>query len=142
MQIEREDIFEIVFNAVIVGFAGLMMDPFGNYLVQKLVEKCSDDQLRQVVMTIENDPLLICKDLHGTRSIQKIVDVLRTSTHKSLLAGYLTREFVALTCEINGNHVIQKILYSWSHHDKQFIYDAMVANCGKIACHMHGCCIM
>lgn len=91
---------------------------------------------------IEREPLRICKDLHGTRSIQKIVDVLKTSPHKGLLSAYLTREFVPLTCEINGNHVIQKILHSWSATDKQFIYDAMVANCDKIACHMHGCCIM
>ena len=38
--------------------------------------------------------------------------------------------------------MIQKILNSWSHEDKQFIYEAMMANCSTIACHMHGCCIM
>ena len=83
-----------------------MRDPFGNYFTQKLVERCSDKQLRAVVLTIKDEPLEICKDLHGTRSIQKIVEILTGSPHKQLLAKYLTREFVPLTCEINGNHVI------------------------------------
>ena len=88
-----------------------------------------DSQLRQVVETIKDEPLVICKDLHGTRSIQKIVEVLTQSPHKKLLADYLAREFVPLTSEINGNHVIQKILNSWSPQDKQFIYDSMMENC-------------
>lgn len=58
------------------------------------------------MLSIAKEPLLICKDLHGTRSIQKIVEVLKFSPHKALLAEYLVFEFVPLTCEINGNHVI------------------------------------
>lgn len=67
--IERDDLCAIVFDAAIADFSVLMRDPFGNYLTQKLVEKCSSDQLRLVVLTIKNEPLEICKDLHGTRSI-------------------------------------------------------------------------
>jgi len=83
-----------------------MRDPFGNYLVQKLVEKCTDDQLRLVVLTIKNEPLEICKDLHGTRSVQKLVEVLVSSPQKKLLEEQLMSVFVMLTFEINGNHVI------------------------------------
>lgn len=142
-QIESSDeLFQIVFRATIQDLAVLMVDPFGNYLVQKLVERCSSDQMRQVVLAMRDKPLQICKDLHGTRSVQKIVEVLTTSPHKRLLSEYLLSVFVNLTYEINGNHVIQKILNSWSSEDKQFLYDAMMSNCAQIACHMHGCCIM
>ena len=142
MQIESVELRSIVFRATIEEFSLLMRDPFGNYLIQKLVEMADDDQLNQVVLTIREEPLVICKDLHGTRSIQKIVEVLTHSPHKRLLSEYLAREFVPLTSEINGNHVIQKILSSWEPVDKQFIYEEMIASCAKIACHMHGCCIM
>lgn len=30
----------------------------------------------------------------------------------------------------------------WSHLHKQFIYDAMEAQCALIARHKHGCCVM
>ena len=44
--------------------------------------------------------------------------------------------------DINGNHVIQKILQTWPSEHNQFIYDAMIAKCAAIACHKHGCCVM
>ena len=45
-QIEREDLRSIVFDATIANFSDLMRDPFGNYLIQKLVEMGSDEQLK------------------------------------------------------------------------------------------------
>jgi pumilio RNA-binding family len=47
-----------------------------------------------------------------------------------------------LSREINGNHVLVKILQSWSSVDKQFIFDKLVAKCVQISCHKHGCCLM
>lgn len=44
--------------------------------------------------------------------------------------------------DINGNHVIQKILFTWKPVFNQFIYDAMIKQCVQIACHKHGCCVM
>ena len=55
---------------------------------------------------------------------------------------YLIKDFVQLTHDINGNHVIQKILNTWSPQDKQFIYTHLEKNVVPVACHKHGCCIM
>ena len=44
--------------------------------------------------------------------------------------------------DINGNHVIQKILFTWPEKYNQFIFDAMIKHCQVIACHKHGCCVM
>ena len=40
-QIERDDLRPLVFEATISSFSELMRDPFGNYLIQKLVEMSS-----------------------------------------------------------------------------------------------------
>ena len=80
--------------------------------------------------------------MHGTRSIQKIIEVLKFEEHKIQLSDYLIKDFIPLTHDINGNHVIQKILSTWSPQDKQFIYNHLEKNVIEIACHKHGCCIM
>ena len=56
--------------------------------------------------------------MHGTRSVQKIIEVLELSEHKKQLSKYLLEDFIPLSHDINGNHVIQKILNTWSSRDK------------------------
>ena len=67
-------------------FFSLMQDPFGNYLTQKIVENSEGDQLREIVTRVEEGPLELCKSMHGTRSIQKIVEYLKDSPHKVILS--------------------------------------------------------
>jgi hypothetical protein len=45
-----------VFNGVIDNVVELMMDPFGNYLVQKLLEFCRDEQRLQIVLMLTKEP--------------------------------------------------------------------------------------
>jgi hypothetical protein len=88
------------------------------------------------------EPVKLCKDAHGTRSVQKIIEVVTLDTHFNLIKGYLMYRIKEMSEDINGNHVIQKILSSWNSKNNQFLYDAMVSRCVEIACHKHGCCIM
>ena len=122
----------------------LMGDPFGNYLTQKLLEKCTDSQLEHVIVNIEHAIFRLCKEMHGTRSIQRLIDVatVRQQHHRQLIAKFLKPKIVELSREINGNHVLVKILQSWPHEDKQFIYEILKLKCQLISCHKHGCCLM
>lgn len=65
-----------MFACTIPQFLDLMNDPFGNYFTQKLVEVCSHEQLHLVIQQIGGSPVELCKSMHGTRAIQKIVEVL------------------------------------------------------------------
>jgi hypothetical protein len=44
--------------------------------------------------------------------------------------------------DINGNHVIQKILFTFKAPHNEFIFQTMINECFEIACHKHGCCVM
>jgi hypothetical protein len=54
----------------------LMTDPFGNYLCQKLLEHCSDEQRTAVVRRVAPDLVGISKNMHGTRAVQKMIECL------------------------------------------------------------------
>lgn len=47
---------EMVFTGVIANIVELMMDPFGNYLVQKLLEFCREDQRLRIVHMLTKEP--------------------------------------------------------------------------------------
>lgn len=59
---------DMLFLEVITHVAQLMVDPFGNYVVQKLVEVCSEEQRTQILLMItqnEVELVSICIDMHG-----------------------------------------------------------------------------
>jgi hypothetical protein len=63
----EEDIAK-VFNEIIDHIGELMVDPFGNYLVQKLLEGCSDDQRTRILCEVTKMPgklIAISCNMHG-----------------------------------------------------------------------------
>jgi hypothetical protein len=44
------------------------MDPFGNYMVQRLIEVADDSMMTRIIQTCQEDPVDLCKNMHGTRS--------------------------------------------------------------------------
>lgn len=55
------------------------LDPFGNYLCQKLLDYCNDEQRTIIVETVAKDLVGISLNMHGTRAVQKMIESLSTS---------------------------------------------------------------
>ena len=51
----RQDV-EIIFDEIIGHVVEFKMDPFGNYLVQKLLDVCNEEQRMQIVLMVTNEP--------------------------------------------------------------------------------------
>lgn len=63
----KEEI-DMIFMEVIDRVRELMIDPFGNYVVQKLVELCSEEQRTRILLMLTNDDfqlVRICLNTHG-----------------------------------------------------------------------------
>ncbi|PXF48814.1 Pumilio domain-containing protein [Gracilariopsis chorda] len=123
-------------------FVELMMDPFGNYLCQKLFEFCNDAQRLALVERCAPAVASVSTNMHGTRAVQRMVECLSTPEQVDAVCKALTPAAVALMKDINGNHVIQRCLNRMDPAHNQFVYDAVAANCFELATHRHGCCVM
>ncbi|KAH7277268.1 hypothetical protein KP509_39G043300 [Ceratopteris richardii] len=135
---------EIIFLEIIEHILELMIDPFGNYLVQKLLEVCSEDQRSKILnMTTVNGELInISLNMHGTRAVQKLIETLKTSQQVSMVTAALRPGVVTLIKDLNGNHVVQRCLQHLSIEDSQFIFEVVTSHCVEIATHRHGCCVL
>lgn len=119
-----------------------VVDPFGNYLCQKLLEHCDDQRRLKIVQSVAPDLVNISLNMHGTRAVQKMIEYLTTPDQIRIATAALDTNAVTLIKDLNGNHVIQKCLNRLGSSENQFIFDAVSKYCVEVATHRHGCCVL
>ncbi|KAL6623246.1 hypothetical protein ACP70R_033125 [Stipagrostis hirtigluma subsp. patula] len=136
---------DLIFAGVARHAAQLMVDPFGNYLMQKLLAVCDAGQRMALVLTLTADPFVLVRislNVHGTRAVQKLIESLRTREEIRLVIDALRPGFLELIKDPNGNHVVQKCLQSFETDDNKPIFDAAAIHCLDIGMQCHGCCVL
>jgi hypothetical protein len=119
-----------------------MIDPFGNYLCQKLLEYCNDEERTVLIQNAAVDMIRIALNQHGTRALQKMIEYVSTPQQIEIIVNALRNRVVELIQDLNGNHVIQKCLNKLSSPEAQFIFDAVGNHCVDVGTHRHGCCVL
>lgn len=132
----------MIFNEIHPKIVELMVDPFGNYLVQKLFENVTPSQRLILVRNAAPEFIRIALDPHGTRALQKLMEQISSPEEARYIIDSLSPHVVALSRDLNGNHVVQKCLQRLSPEDNQFVFDAAAQHCVEIATHRHGCCVL
>jgi hypothetical protein len=65
-------------NTVLITFHLYFIDSFGNYLCQKLLERCNNEQRNKIIEIVAPDIVNISLNMHGTRAVQKLIEFLLT----------------------------------------------------------------
>ncbi|KAI3773721.1 hypothetical protein L1987_48251 [Smallanthus sonchifolius] len=133
---------EIVLSEVVDFISDLMKDQFGNYLVQKLVVLCNDEQKLQLLRSLIKDIVLVCVNPHGTRAVQKLLENLQDPNQVKLVIRALHRGATTLATDPNGHHVIQYCLAHFRTDINMPILTEIADECYKIATDRSGCCVL
>ncbi|RWR82185.1 zinc finger protein [Cinnamomum micranthum f. kanehirae] len=139
-----EDVHKIIIE-IIDHIVELMTNPFGNYLVQKLLELCNEDQRMHIIRAVTRkagELVRVSCDMHGTRAVQKIIETIKTPEQISLVVSSLKHGIVELIKDMNGNHVAQRCLQYLMPKYRKFLFDAAAAHCIELATDRHGCCVL
>ncbi|CAL9079628.1 unnamed protein product [Musa textilis] len=145
-----EDIYKI-FVEIIDHVVELMTDIFGNYLIQKLIKVCNEEEITKIICKIsdgDGELFQISCNQHGTRVIQKIIETIKTQEQYSLIVSTLRPYIVSLIKNNNGSHVAQRCLQHLPDEHKEarnfylLLFEAVVANCIELARDRHGCCVL
>lgn len=141
---------DLMFDQIKTSFLNLILDPFGNYLIQKLCEFLTSDQKLVLIKSIYQHVFKISINQYGTRSLQKIIDSVDNEQQIDLIINGFSPEFtsieqvVTLINDLNGNHVIQKCIFKFPSTKFDFIINAIIEknNIITISTHKHGCCVL
>ena len=144
----------LILNEGLPFWGEAMVDPFGNYLFQKILEKITPEERIMLVKSVSTRLVNASLNLHGTRSVQKVVELCaldeergeKKNSSEDSAADILTRALAPaaarLCIDSHGNHVIQRILLKLSHEHSKFVFDAVAESVGDVARHRHGCCVI
>ncbi|KAK2974511.1 hypothetical protein RJ640_018676 [Escallonia rubra] len=119
---------ELIFSELKDHIGELMVDKFGNLLIQKFFELCNEEQMTQILISVTRDARIlknICHDTHGTRAMQKLIEHLTTQNQRSLVAAVLSGITVDLTKSTQGHHVIEHCLKSFSDESTSVLISAV-----------------
>ena len=132
-----EKVFPIIMqNGVLLD---MILDPFGNYLIQKLLEYLKEDDLRTIISMITPDFYKIGINLHGTRVIQKLVERLE---NQKLFRQFITSiqpHFYDLMKNVNGTHIIIKMSSTLKNVNIEPLYYCIDENLIDLATNKHSC---
>jgi len=135
-------VVDIIFAEVISHVNELIDDPFGNYLVQKLIDVVNNEQRFRILAEVRHDLVNISKNIHGTRASQKLIELIDSPEEVEIVRAAFMEHIVDLIEDLNGNHVVQKCLIKLNCEDNQFIYDGITQNLVSVATLRHGCCVL
>ncbi|CAM9281125.1 unnamed protein product, partial [Sphacelaria rigidula] len=124
--------------------AEMMKDPFGNYLFQKIADKVDEAGRTELVnKQVAGEMVEAGMNLHGTRSVQKVIEVCRnTPSQVALVVAALRDATVTLCLDTNGNHVVQRLLQHLAPSANGFVFEMLAEACVPVATHRHGCCVL
>ena len=115
-------------------FYVLMMDNFGNYLCQKIIECTNDSQIKTLLRTLLPHMSVICLNNHGTRAVQSVIE--RISGSSDLIDEFLrsiTGNLYEVILDVHGNHVIQNCVVQFPAVKNQIFFDIIAENCLEVA---------
>ena len=131
----------LVLNELQSQLQGLMVDAFGNYLYQVLVQHVSPQQRLDMLERVRGNLLRAALNIHGTRSVQKHIEYGgHVPRERDVVVTELGAHISKLAMDTNGNHVVQRMIQSLSHPD--FIINAVVADLIVVTRHRHGCSVV
>ena len=138
---EPKEATEKFYNAILPYLISLVKDPFGNYLIQKLIQNLNLNQIIKILEIMSPTILDIGSNSHGTRVIQHLISYLKTKELVDYFLKSIEPYIIPLLKELNGTHIIQKLL---SEHPEceETIHKIIIDNCASLASHRHGCCVL
>jgi len=125
-----------------VHFGQMMVGPFGNYLFQKIIDRVNEEERTDIILLVQDNLVDAALNLHGTRSVQRIVELCRSKRQRDIIVKALRKDTVRLCVDANGNHVVQRALQHMPTSNNEFIFEAVRKSLVEVATHRHGCCVI
>ncbi|KAF8091835.1 hypothetical protein N665_0433s0004 [Sinapis alba] len=139
-----KETIDVVFEGVIFHVCDLMVDPYGHHVLRKLMERCSSEQITQIIDVITQLQLQfvgICTDPVGALSVKSLLRYcLRSEEQISRIVRAITGSLGELAFTRSGNSlVILQCFKLFQPSHTRDLLEVIAQNCLQIATDEYGC---
>jgi hypothetical protein len=97
--------------------------------------------MSNLIERIKTNLFLIATNCYGTRSLQKLLDYIPMEQDYEVIKEFFIGNISNLVKDVNGNHVVQKIIEIYPKESNQFIVYEIAKNIVDISKLKLGVCI-
>ena len=137
-----KEITEVLFVPLCKNALKLINDPFGNYLIQKIITYFNQDQLLKFLTIISPSFYEISCNPHGTRVLQKMIGHLSSPMIKNYFFELVKPIVTPLLKDLNGTYIVQKFATQNLIDYGLKINAIIIENSSELCTHRHGCCVI
>ena len=134
-----EEIEKIV-TAVAPYMGELMVDSYGNYMCQTLVQSCSSFQRLALLTGMKDSLIKIACNSRGTHALQNLISIANLAEEESIYQLSFQGSIVRLSKDANASHVVQRLLVTVKN--KYFIIKEILGNVRELAMDKLGLCVI
>lgn len=127
-----------VFREIEINANALMLDVFGNYVIQKFFEHGDQTHKKILANKMRGQVLQLSLQMYGCRVVQKALDHVLVDQQAQLI-GELEGHVLKCVKDQNGNHVIQKAIERCPAPTIGFIISAFQGQVQHLSIHPYGC---
>ena len=147
---EDPSISNTLFTILYPDLITLCTDSFGNYLIQKILDNLSMDNISKFTSFLSSKFTFIAMSTYGTRVIQKLLDILcaslytnpTTSSSFYQLNNLIISNLVNITSDSNSSHIIIKCVNTIKYPHNTSLFEAIAKQFISLSKDKHGCCIV
>jgi hypothetical protein len=122
----------VFFPKVLGHIQELSNDQFGNYYIKILIKYLPEDMIYKLIQLIHPSIAKIGTNQYGTKVLQHLIEFLGNEKNLLFFIQKTLPHVVVLINDINGIHIIQKLIYIKSKYI-QLIYNEIFKNINLIA---------
>ncbi len=88
----------------------IMIDKYGNYFFQKLIELCTPKQRHFLLLSIKDHFVEISNNSFGTHPLQLLIEKITSKNEKEVVLKSIENNELNLSLDSKGTHVLQKFI--------------------------------
>ena len=136
----RPEEIEKIVAAVAPHMGDLMVDLYGNYMCQTLVQSCSSSQRLTLLIGMKDNVIKIACNARGTHALQNLISIANLAEEENVYQQCFQSHILRLSKDSNSSHVIQRLLVTVKN--KHYIIKEILGNVRELAMDKLGLCVI